>query len=496
MSPIFYRITFLAIALLPLRVAQAAFDPSIVGGDARWVVYADLNELRQSEIGKRLEAAIGEIQQNAVKEAPMDLRLNIPKVLQTVGTITAYGTNFSQDPKLLDGTLIVRGTTELPKIIEAILVQATITTPDRVTDAKGLPFTAYAISDHAKPATGETAQTPAAQLLVGFPSDSVVLLSKSREQLVKAHELLRGKAPSILKMPKAPLKDLVQNSKDAFVFAASVVPPEMIPAKDSPHARIVQMAESTSIGCGEANKMFFLRARLSASSDDNAEKLSKILQGLAAMASLAESNDESLRAFIESVTVSRQDRTVSLDMAYSSERLAVLIDKLKQTAERERAPAPQMRTNRGKVVAEWKTDDAVAEAKLIWQTVDNVELLNDSLVTLAVKRDGPKPVRIERLEIVPAGGGAGLSFRADRLKLNGFRTDDRNNKKRVLATESSARAELQFPGSDGTYTLKVGYWDEPEVKGSFTLYVRGPNDPTRVPVETKADDDSGKRGAR
>jgi hypothetical protein len=41
--------------------------------------------------------------------------------------------------------------------------------------------------------------------------------------------------------------------------------------------------------------------------------------------------------------------------------------------------------------------------------------------------------------------------------------------------------QLQFPGADGTYNLKITYVPEPENKAKFAVSVRNPNDPETSP---------------
>jgi hypothetical protein len=122
MNHSFYRVGLPALLLMPFSQALAAFDPATVGADSQWVVYADLNALRASVIGKQLVDFAEKAQADATKGV---VGIDFQKLAATVGSMTAYGSNFSKDPKDLDGALIIQGTADLRKIAEAALVQAT-----------------------------------------------------------------------------------------------------------------------------------------------------------------------------------------------------------------------------------------------------------------------------------------------------------------------------------------------------------------------------------
>src|SRR4051812_25575428 len=159
-----------ALPLLPFTAAFAAPNPAIVASDAKWVVYADFNVLRNSTLGKELIATFEK--QMGGTEAP--IIPNLPKILSTIGSATAYGSNFSEKAEDMDGTLVVQGTADLRKIADGLLAAQTVAEPEHFVDLTSeLGFSAYGIKSGpppAKPATkagaaekGTEASTPAAK---------------------------------------------------------------------------------------------------------------------------------------------------------------------------------------------------------------------------------------------------------------------------------------------------------------------------------------------
>src|SRR5690606_19404437 len=133
----------------------------------------------------------------------------------------------------------------------------------------GLPFEAYTLED----------------VTVGFPKEPIVLVSKSSAQLTRAYDVFRGEAASLGKQARSSqLLALLPKASRHFLIAASIVPDtsELLPANSS-QSRILRMATAGMVALGEDNNTTVANLQLKASDDRNAEKLSRILQGMAAL---------------------------------------------------------------------------------------------------------------------------------------------------------------------------------------------------------------------
>ncbi len=454
-----------AASILAASCGRAAVDPSIIPADARWVVYADLNGLRASTVGKEL-VAMGE---KAQAEANNVIGIDIQKAMATVGTITGYGANFSHDPKSIDGMIVLQGTSDLRKIAESVLLQGTIASPDTVAESKELPFPAYTVRPK------HAGNTPGDTIIVAFPPEPVVLVSKSAAQIQKARDALRGKIPTVAKTPDAPLKPLLRASSEGYVFAASIVPPDEMFPDDQPQARVLKMANSGSLTLGEKAPNTFAHAQLIASSDEMADKITKILQGIIAAMSLTETNDKQLAEFMNSTTVTRDERTVTLRLAYSSERLAQMIHSAQEAqAHRRTEDGSAMRSSHlidGEPIAQWKAEAVAgqpeAPLQLMTRTIENVALKNGTVLSLGRQSNGGKTVRFNRVEVTPVSGGSPLVFQAQYLRNGGPHGN-------LLV--------LAFPGTDGAYNIKVAYQNDPTGKATYAVSLRNPK-----PVTTEAE---------
>lgn len=459
-------LALICLPILPVSLFAESFSPALVPAEARWVVHVDFDHLRESAPGKKLLAAV-----TAAHPAMGDsnIKIDLQKVLATLSTLTAYGSNFSQDPKAIDGTLVVQGSSDLRKIVEGLVAEATVSHPEHITETKELSFEAYTV-------TG--GKDDKGTLIVGFPKEPIILLGKSKPHLEQAYAVFRRKAPSLL-TASSTLGALVPKEPGAYILAASVIPSEDVFPKNAPHARVLQMANSGSFALGENAKLTYAHLQLGATSGEMAEKLMKIIQGMTAMLSLAESNDKQLEEFAKSVTVQRQDNNVRLSISYPSERVAEMIAKVTEDRpHRPMAPAPEEKT-----VATWKgdkkaTDTAVEADSLVTRTIENVKLSNGAQVTLAARRETGESARIDYVEIVGQGSpSAPLHFEAESLRANGFRSENASyasGGKLLALSQRNGTARLQFPGLDGLYTIKVRYLDDPNGTATFTLTTREP----------------------
>jgi hypothetical protein len=458
-------IVLVALFFSVVPAARPAYNPAVVGADARWVVYADFNTLRESTVGRELIAAISQAQVQATTGA---FGINVPKLLTTIGALTAYGTNLSSNPEAIDGTLIAQGTPDLRKIAESMLLQGTLAEPEVFTEVKDLPFPAYAIGDPKAPANRQTL------LVVAFPPEPIVLVSKSKAQLLKAREVFRGSAPSLSRASSGPLTKLGGLADGAYLYAATVVPGDPVFPEKSPQARVLQLTNAGALALGERGPNTFAHLDLVASSDANAEKLTKILQGLTAVLSMAETSDQAVADFLKSTAVTQDRDTVKLRLAYSSAHLVQIAHSLvAQQGTRDqnvRATPPPNRPAQpitiGQTLAEWGAENAPTSSanslEVNLRTVENVSLSNGMLITVGRAQNGAREAMIDRVEIVAANGGAPLVWRQDAMKGVGGR---------------GTMWQFSFPGASGTYTVKVGYVNPPDSKAKFALSVLDPNAP-------------------
>lgn len=465
------QLSALGLAILPLAVARADLDTTIVPADSRWVVSLDLDSVRASQLGQEVLALI-ELPEFGRSDVA-SLRPDPQKILATVSSATAYGINFSKDPKQMDGVLILRGTADLRKLAEAYIAQATVTAPDAIQTLKDLPFEAYQLQNN---------------VTVGFPKEPIVMVSQSKEQLVKALEIFRHHKGSLARS-ESPLTALLPKPGNASLVAACIVPAgNELAAGEGPQARVLQMANAGSLAVATDEQNTTAQISLAANSPELAEKLQKIIQGVAAMASLAETDDKQLGEFLRSVNVAREGNRVSLQLAYPTDGIVRMVKTFTMP------PPPPVAWNNhfgrpaevaGDVVDEWTADQNIGQPAptkegLVTRTVESVELKNGTSVILTGRRNQGEHARIDCVEVVPTAGGQPLVFEAENMALDGYRTENAPFASRgrlIILSHNTGTAQFVFPGADGTYMLKVRYLDESDGQSLFTVSTKTPEVP-------------------
>ncbi|HUR60067.1 MAG TPA: hypothetical protein VM029_20255 [Opitutaceae bacterium] len=460
-----------SLCILAVVPARAAFDPAIVSADAQWVVYLDMAEFRETVFGREMIALTQKKLGTELAGAPV--RVDVAKILALANSVTAYGASFSTDPKSVDGTLVISAGPELRKIAEGIVAQTSVVMkPDHVVEITDLPFEAHLIHG---------------EIVVGFPKEPIVLISKSKAQVLKAYNVFRGSAPSLAKATASPLRALITPRGRSYFVSASVMPSEKdnkMFKLDGPESRMLKLASSGAVMIGEADQKTTLHSELMAASDDSAKKLHKIVEGMTAMMSLAESNDRQLAEFLQSAAVTQNGRAVSLDLSYSSQRLATMIKSLLQAQEQMRAPPP---TLPGKQLAEWKLQNGqegvpLSKESLAERKIENVRLVTGATILLGGRREGGgMGAMFDSVEIIPADGSSpGLRFEAENMRLMRYRPMNlpfASNRSLIGMSGNFAMAQFEFPGAEGNYTLNIHYVEESGAKSTLMVAVRDPAPP-------------------
>ncbi|MGH8019787.1 MAG: hypothetical protein ACREIA_16195 [Opitutaceae bacterium] len=477
MHSLFRKLSLLILPVIPFATARAALDPAVIGADARWMVYLDLNALRESALGQEMTEAFAKMQPPDVAGG---LRLDLQKLLAIAGSATAYGTNLTKDPNAIDGALILQGTPELRTIAEGLVAQMTVSHPDQLAELTGMPFEAYQMSSG---------------IAIAFPPEPIILVSKSKEQLVKARDVILGARPSLAKNPSR-LSALLPKAGGDYLTAATIVPSaEGLFDENEPQARILQMASSGSVSLGEEGDMTSALVQLVASSGAMADKLSKIVQGLAAMASLAETDNEQLNKFLQSVVVGRVENTVRLQLAYPTARLVEMIGRMNgehphqdTTADgaqpHDGAPFPDPAD--GAVLAQWTADkqlpgDGPTPENLATHPIEGIALTRGNVVVLSGMRHDGENGRIDFVEFTSLEGSLPpLRYEAEYMRLKNYRTESApfaSGGELAIITENQGSVRFQFQGATGRYKAVVGYVDESDGESRYALSIEEPAAP-------------------
>lgn len=434
---------------------HAALDPEIVPASAQWVVHADFDLMRQSEMGQEIISKVQEAYAKDTQDKPMeDLNVGslISQVMQTIGHVTLFGTAITENPEEMDGTAVIEGTAKMRTISEGLIAHMYLTQPDGIDEVSDLPFEAYSINE---------------EMFVGFPEEPIVLMSRSREHMEKALTVYRSGADS-LQRKGGDLKPMLPRHDSYYLFAASVVPSIEMGDSNEPQARILKMTQSASVTLAEVGENITAHATLVADSESTAERLVKIVNGMTALLSLAQDSDEDLREFIESVVVELSDERVDVTMTYPSGKLMELAEanmhREARAHERRMREIEESFEVPGEEIASWKGVRQEEESELQIQLIESVALTPGTKIYVSGRRGGNDSARIDYIEIIPAGAEQGDKFEAEYMRLANYRIQayDQVSGGEMVAVRGGTRggrAQLMFNGAAADYSIKIRYVD-------------------------------------
>lgn len=467
MKPKYLRTTAACLSLLLAPSGFAAYNAEIVPAESQWMINLDFNTLRTSALGELLIEIIPTFELTPENDP---VRPDFQKVFATIGTVTAFGANFSGQPDAIDGALVVQGTKDLRTIVEGLVAQVTVTHPEKITELTDLPFEAYQIND----------------VIVAFPTEPIVVVSKSQNQLIKALEVYRKKAPSMA-TAKSPLMALLPKGDVFYVAAASVVPSvQNLTSRDGPDARILRMAKAASIAVGERGDLTTAHVQLDAESNETAQKLVKIVDGVIAMFSLAETSDQRLSDFVNSANVSQDKNAVKVELSYPTARIVEMIENIRDEAQSRREwqhHEAEPWSPPGTVLATWVADqqladDGIGAGNFVTKTVSDVQLDSGTTIVLSGRRDNGENVRFDYIEITPTNGSTQpVRYETEFMRLSGYHIESvphASGGELIHIQGDQGDARMKFMGAAGSYTIDVRYLDETDGASTFALSIVEP----------------------
>lgn len=284
----------------------APLDKTHVANDAQWMAHLDVEELKDSAVGEFLLATLRE---EIAKNNDSPISVDIDLVAKELHSLTAYGSSITEDPEK-NSVLIVRTGDRARSIIDGYIASLEMETDGKsgVKRLDGKAHETYLIGN---------------ELYATFLQDDVWVSSKSYEQIEKAQQVIEGGIKNIENSDSK----LMRADEPGFFFLATVEGFDAI-ADMPPQARVLQKAQGGHVALGEEGDMFKTKIALSTPDAETSNQLSRIIQGMVALASFAEVGDERLNTLMNNLVVEEEDRLVSIGLEYPVGGLINIIETL------------------------------------------------------------------------------------------------------------------------------------------------------------------------
>jgi hypothetical protein len=291
------------LVLFPLFAANVhagGIVPSQIDARARWVAHVDIEGFSKTSLYQSLLEA----------DTEKEIEQGLSELLATEG---------------IDLFRDVRGATVYgigPDEASAIALIATTAAAEPMlarwqeeTGAKPID-----VAGHACLSWGKDDETAYSFLRVTPDSkDRLLVVSKSKDALAQALEVIEGKRVNLAKQPSEALDMKCSSGTFAFVAATGIFDEIQGLGEIGPQSAVARMAKSVRVEVGEHDGRFSFDARLTTERDEDAVKVQQIAQGLLALVSLASEEPEvgdTLGRWMKALQLTRDQKTIRLHFEY------------------------------------------------------------------------------------------------------------------------------------------------------------------------------------
>ena len=290
-------------ALVAGTALSAPFDPARVAEDTKWLAHVDVEGLKASYIGSYV---IDQIKMAIASKGDGKVSVDVEGILQQIQSITAYGTGFEDNPEN-QSVLLVQSSPKAQTMIDGLLASQELANDGKVPfkTVAGKSFPTYLFAN---------------EIYMTFPRKDLIVISKQFDQVERAMSVLNGKLTSLKK--KSTL--VASANTDGFFFIASANGLNML-KNMPPQARLLQKATGVQLALGEKGKDLAARVTLLTADADVSSQMRKIVDGMLAMASFVQVQDQNFNRLVQSITVNESDRAVAIGLSYPAEEVVKLV---------------------------------------------------------------------------------------------------------------------------------------------------------------------------
>lgn len=275
---------------------------SEVSSDAKWLIHMDIDNLRQTKLGGQIIDQIINKQLSDKKEQ-LKTAFNFDLDFTKINSLTIYGRNYKDKPDAI-GVVMLKTSLKPQQILDTLIAQQTLAgkSGDMLKKIQDDSGTWYSMKD---------------ELLLHAPKEGLFLLSKSKQEIEKAKEVMAGKSANLTTSKSFTGYPAVPN---AFFFLGMVEGfniGESLP----PQAKVLQMADGGRLVLGENKENFFLNISLRSKTAEGCTQIQQVAQGLLALVSLSQGQNAQLQQLLQATTVSATEKFVTLTTQFPVDKI-------------------------------------------------------------------------------------------------------------------------------------------------------------------------------
>jgi len=309
---------FLRILALVLPWAATALASPLqnqqVAADAKWLVHVDVDKLRSTTVGAYVIKQVLQTKLESLK-SQFDLDVDLNKI----SSLTAYGNGYQTKPDF-NGVVLINTDLDLQKALDAAIEkisQGSSNTPAAIQKTQEGKVTTYSMKDN---------------LVASFQPGKPVIVGKSLDSVQKARDVLSGASANLASTKT--FSEFPASQKAYFFLAAADISKltgefSGRPGEDdaaNPKAKILKLAEGGRVVLGENADQLFLEVSLKARTAELVTQMQQVIQGMIALASLSQPDNQDLQQLAQSAKVSTDGNIVSLKLGYPADKALVMLN--------------------------------------------------------------------------------------------------------------------------------------------------------------------------
>ncbi len=300
---------FLAGFLTATCALAAPFNRSQVASDSKWFAHLDVEGFLQTDTGEFLVTMAREKLEQAMRGQDVPVTLQFDDILAEIRSITAYGSTFEDNPQK-NSVLLIGAGDKLHAIIDGFLASQELANEEStaIRSLADKPFPTYLLGG---------------EVFMGMPRKDLIMVSMDYPRIEQALAVIEGRTAGL-----AADSGLVSTgaATNFFLFAAAEGFSES--KTMPPQARILQKARGARFALGEANGEVLTRLVLATTGPEVSSQLRRIIDGMIALLSFAETQNPAIARLTRSLAVTEDRDAVGISLRYPVAEIKVLTEAL------------------------------------------------------------------------------------------------------------------------------------------------------------------------
>ena len=260
-----------------------------VDGSASWVVHANQEQFKKTRIGQLIRKEMVNL---GIEENLSNFAMIFSfHPLDDVRDVTVYGTGNDKEKAVV----LIDGFFDKERILSLLRMNP------QYKEIKYSDILLYQWRD-------ENEKDPNQMMYGCFYKDDLIVMSSGLEAVKQEVDVLKGKAKSAT---SDTFSQTALSAKGAFLQAAGKRVGEMVAGED-PQAAALKQSDQLGIAIGENDGNFYVDVGLLAKSEEAAQAITKMLDGILAFVSLPNEQQPKLAEIAKKVKINCQDKTVKV----------------------------------------------------------------------------------------------------------------------------------------------------------------------------------------